>query len=70
MKKFNKNKKNRVLFKHIAVRSDTKRRFDSLLVYVTNLEKPNPSQNDLLLEMIDLFEKTKKREIKDEKGGL
>ena len=51
------------LSSHLAIQLKNKTRFDFLKTYLTTREKPNVTQDELLEDMMNVYEKNKTHEL-------
>lgn len=51
-----KSKDKKTEYTHLAVSVESKKRFEYLKIYIISPEKPTPTQDELLIEMMNLFE--------------
>ena len=49
-------------WEHLAVRPENKKRFDFLKTFLATREKPDVTQDELLVDMMNLYEENKKPE--------
>lgn len=55
----NQKNKNNSEWAHIAVRPESKKRFEFLMSFLVTRKKPKVTQDELLIDMMDMYEKKK-----------